>query len=241
VTLSAASARDDAGAESLVITVADTGIGIAADQLDGIFEAFRQADGGTTRQYGGTGLGLAICRNLARALGGDIAVASVVGEGTRFVLTLPLEVVEAVAPAATGDTPTGLEAASLLVVEHDPLKRGMLRMLLAAEVESTDGAADLDDALVRLEGGGVNHLLVDVSSIGEGIDGVRRLVAAAQDRGVLVTVLAATGGSPSIADLMLIGASQIVMKPIGGDALVDALRGLYDDDPLTFVTANLAA
>ena len=241
VSLATETARDEGGAEQLVITVADTGIGIAPDQLDGIFEAFRQADGGTTRQFGGTGLGLAICRNLARALGGDIAVTSVVGEGTRFVLTLPLERAEAEVPAAAADRLRVLERATMLIVQADPIVAGMLRMLLAGEVEGTEGAKGLEDALARLEGGGADHVLVDVGSIAEGLDGLRRLVAAADARGALVTLLAAQGGSPSVAELMLVGASQIVVKPIGGDALVQALAGLYDDEPQTFIAPNLAA
>ncbi len=59
-----------------MIEVSDTGIGIPADKYELIFESFRQVDAGTTRKFGGTGLGLAICRNLARAMEGDVTVRS---------------------------------------------------------------------------------------------------------------------------------------------------------------------
>jgi len=74
----------------LVLDVQDQGIGIAKEKIDLIFQPFAQADGATTRKYGGTGLGLAITRELARALGGDIAVTSEEGVGSTFRITLPL-------------------------------------------------------------------------------------------------------------------------------------------------------
>ena len=80
-----------ADGDGLVVRVADTGIGMSPDQVETVFESFRQADPSITRRYGGTGLGLAICRQLVELMDGTIEVASEPGHGTTFEVRLPQE------------------------------------------------------------------------------------------------------------------------------------------------------
>ncbi|MDZ7704889.1 MAG: ATP-binding protein, partial [Trueperaceae bacterium] len=86
--------------EALILSVRDTGIGIAPDYLPDLFKAFSQADTSYTRHYGGSGIGLALVGHICRLLGGTITVDSTLGEGSSFTVRLPVDVREASPPAA---------------------------------------------------------------------------------------------------------------------------------------------
>src|SRR5712671_657072 len=90
---------------TLEVSIADTGVGIPAENIEEVFEPFWQAEQTATRKTGGTGLGLSVTRKLARLLGGDVTVASRLGAGTTFLLTLPMKA-PAGEPVRRRDTPT---------------------------------------------------------------------------------------------------------------------------------------
>ena len=92
--------------EMVILAIQDTGIGIAPENLEKIFEKFSQADASITRRFGGTGLGLAITRRLAEAMGGTISVDSVLGKGSTFTIRLPLPLVEGVPAVVESLAPT---------------------------------------------------------------------------------------------------------------------------------------
>ena len=77
-----------------MFSVADDGIGIEAERLEGIFDRFVQADASISRKYRGSGLGLSLVKKTAEALGGTVAVESALGEGSTFTVRIPVEVIE---------------------------------------------------------------------------------------------------------------------------------------------------
>jgi CheY-like chemotaxis protein len=150
VTLRARIVEESATAMQLRFEVADTGIGISADEQKRLFSAFEQADGSMTRKYGGTGLGLAISQRLARLMGGDVGVSSQPGVGSTFWFTMRVlkAAVDAVPPAPTF-TPGAAEArlkveftgTRVLLAEDEPVNRELSLMLM----EDAGLAVDLAD------------------------------------------------------------------------------------------------
>jgi len=130
--------------EYVVFRVADSGIGMNREQLDRIFEPFKQADSSTTRKYGDTGLGLTICREFCQIMGGQITAESREGVASTFVVHLPARVEAAVsldvedrpdfAPVSpTTSPPVDPDAPTVLVIDDDPYARDILERSLSSE------------------------------------------------------------------------------------------------------------
>ena len=207
----------------LRIAVSDSGIGIPTEKHEEIFESFRQVDAGTTRKFGGTGLGLAIVRNLARALDGDVSVTSVEGEGTTFTVDLPL--IEAAAPDGAGAADRPGEP--VVVLDRNPIARGMLRTLLEPHFAAVQFAATPDEAVGMLTGAGPVLLLAEEATLkAAGDDAVAVLSAlatAAKEKRARTAVLWLKPDEAILASLKEAGADTIVAKPVAGGALVEAL------------------
>jgi signal transduction histidine kinase len=212
----------------VAISVRDSGVGIPADKLEAIFESFRQADAGTTRRFGGTGLGLAICRQLARAMGGDVSVESRVGEGSVFTVTLPL----ATPTPADAAAMLEVEAPALLIVERNPIARSLLRTLLAPHAERILFANGTEQALAALRDEPVSRVLADGATLaGEG-DALAALASIVVAKGgATVCALWQPSDESDTAALLATGVDCMLAKPVTGPLLVTTLFG-EQNDPL---------
>jgi signal transduction histidine kinase len=212
-----------ADGEQVTIEIRDTGIGIPPDKLELIFESFRQADAGTTRQFGGTGLGLAICRNIARAMGGDVTVASVPGEGSTFTVAVPLVRVEEDKAAAVENE----HGKALLIVDKNPISRAMLKTLFAPRFPALIAVGSIDEAAERIEAGGVQRIVTDEATIA--MDGD---VEAAIGRlaGVPVSLLWTNPDTADRTRLTTAGVDQLIAKPIAGAALVQTIVSVAQNE-----------
>jgi signal transduction histidine kinase/DNA-binding response OmpR family regulator len=194
VTLRVAARSTGASRCAVEFTVQDTGIGMTAGQLERLFTPFTQADASTSRRFGGTGLGLTISRHLAEQMGGGIEVRSAPGKGSRFTLTVPLDVAESVP-----DTPMRRTQQRVLVVDDHEAAREALLVHLQGAVESAEavgsGAAALELARARqAEGRPFDLCLIDFMMPGMGgVDLARALrseaVCADDARLILVTAM----------------------------------------------------
>ncbi len=171
------------------VAVRDTGIGIAADSRERLFQTFTQADASTTRRYGGTGLGLAICKRLAERMGGGVAVDSVPGEGSEFSFHFvagfdPAWQTASPAPAAPpAVAPAALLAPlRVLLVEDNAFNQQVALQMLASLGCPADLAADGRAAVAAVEQRDYELVLMDVQMpVMDGIQATR-LIRALRDR-----------------------------------------------------------
>ncbi|MEZ4386741.1 MAG: two-component regulator propeller domain-containing protein [Candidatus Krumholzibacteriia bacterium] len=214
----------------LRFAVVDTGIGIAPAKQRVIFEAFRQADGSTTRQYGGTGLGLSISASLVRLMGGELAVRSDVDRGSEFFFNVPLEQVvegapEAAAAAARDHAlPVGLR---VLVAEDNPVNQKVIQLQLDRLGHRVELVADGRQAVERTGRGDLDIVLMDVQM--PVMDGLQATRAIRQREQVLrsgrlpIVALTARAMREDAQACLDAGMDAFVSKPVDRRQLVEAM------------------
>jgi PAS domain S-box-containing protein len=178
VVVSAQLVAQEGGTLSIAFAIRDTGIGIAPEQCEHIFDGFSQAEASTARRFGGTGLGLAISQRLVRLMGGTLRVVSELGHGSVFDFTIELGVPEQPQEqAATADTAVqeaAMRGLSCLVVDDNPVARTVLREMASSFGWRVDVAADGLEALDAIGAQLARHKAYDVVFIDwrmPGLDG----------------------------------------------------------------------
>ena len=167
ISLRVALKKDSGDSATLLFITKDSGIGMTPDQQTGIFEAFAQADGSTTRRYGGTGLGLAICQLLVTLMGGKIWVESEPGKGSSFYFTVNLKKADAeLLPAGSSNElfipRHNLGGSAVLLVEDNPLNQEIATEFLSAMGISPAIAANGAEAVDMAAKGNFDLILMDI-------------------------------------------------------------------------------
>ncbi len=235
-----------AGTIPLEFAVADTGIGIPADQLDRLFQPFSQLGATAHAPQAGTGLGLAICRQLVDALGGTIEMESTPGQGTVFRFRLPVQVVDAAAApapaAASVADPPPLPPADpfaarhplrILLVDDSAVNRRLCELMLRRLGYEPDSAVDGQEALERQRLLDPDLILMDVQMPRlDGLEATRRIRAATgqADRPWIVALTAFTSAEEREAALQA-GMNAVLAKPLKAEALLASLVAAHAHGP----------
>ena len=212
----------------LTLTVRDTGIGMSADQLDRVFEAFAQVDDRATRGAEGTGLGLTITRRLIEAMGGDITVESAPGEGSTFTIRAPLEPVEETAmEAAAAAVPVDAAAAAVtrvVMIDDDAAPLALYRRQLERENHEVHTADTGEEGVALVRRVLPDLVLLDMSLPDRsGAEVLAELRADAATAGIPVAIVS---GSEREEHHAVLDAVEWLTKPVGGEALT-ALVGRF--------------
>ena len=212
----------------LELSVQDSGIGIPKDILPRLFRPFAQADTSISRRFGGTGLGLAISRRLANLMGGDIAVQSRLGEGSRFTLGVPLGLVHSPSqPLAELRQPDHSgPPLKVLLAEDNPVNQKVASAILRKFGHAVTVVADGYEAVEAVRKGDWDLVLMDVQMPGlDGLAATRR-IRALEGPKAGVPIIAVTANALKGDDVRCLeaGMNGYLAKPIEPARLAEALR-----------------
>jgi len=216
---------------SVNILVTDTGIGIAEDKIDHIFTAFEQAELSTTRKFGGTGLGLSIVKQLVELMGGTITVTSRLNFGTRFTISLPLEMREleeqVVVQTSTSANQT-LDNFSVLLVEDNKINAMVIRKFCESINLTVENAYDGLQALDKLASNQYDLIIMDNHM--PNMSGIEAIQKIRNELKLTTVVFACTADVFKEAhdEFIMSGADFVLTKPLQKNSLQNAINEFHD-------------
>ncbi len=228
VTLRVTPLRSTRGRIAVAFEVSDSGIGLTLAEIKRLFRPFSQANVSIASRFGGAGLGLSSVKQLARAMGGDIAVTQRRGGGATFTFTVamsPAEAMEGAASSADGDVPVGSPSSlRLLSVEDNPFGRVVLNAILSELGHQTEFIGQGETAPERLAQGAFDAVLMDMVLPGiDGVEAIRRIRALEAPLGQ-IPIICISGRGEDEAASRAAGADVFLVKPVSPRALAMALH-----------------
>ena len=211
----------------LKFTVQDTGIGLTADQIDKLFQAFSQADTSTTRKYGGTGLGLIICKRLVEMMDGKIWVESKPGKGSAFIFTARFKVQDA--KKEKNIYPEILQDMHMLVVDDNPVAREIMRKMLESFPGEVDTVSSGKSALEVIENKAYQLVLIDWRMPGmDGIETARKIFEKlGQSKSPRIIMITAYSLDEIRNQAKQAGIDILLYKPVTKSVLFDTIVNLF--------------
>ena len=245
VVLQVRATEDSGDSVTLLFEVTDTGIGIPPDKQGTIFDAFSQADGSTTRRFGGTGLGLSIAKRLVTLMNGTIGVESAIGQGTRFLITVPMAVQPSPQP------PVQLPVAELrnrkvCIVDDDPAGQTVLEQYTTSWLMQPSTASDAPGALALLRQAAQQKHPFDLALVDIGMpppNGIELSRMIKQDPLIAATpvIILTSYGQRGEATLATeAGAAGYLTKPLRYTQLHECLRVVLAQSPGTIGSGGLS-
>jgi PAS domain S-box-containing protein len=217
--------------QRLRVDIRDTGVGIAAEAQDTLFQRFHQADGSNTRKFGGSGLGLSITRKLAELMGGDVGFRSRLGRGSTFWFEIAAPASEAQPEPASPDT-LWLEGVRVLVVEDNPTNRLIATKMLQNLGATVETADDGEQGVAAARRSAFDLIFMDIQMpVMDGIEATRAIRALPGE--VSRTPIVATTANAmahQIEAYRAAGMNGSVAKPISPSALLTELARIVGND-----------
>ncbi len=216
-------------AMELKFAVIDTGIGIASDKVETIFESFSQADSSTTRKFGGTGLGLSISKRLVEIMQGRIWIESELGKGSTFNFTVRLLPGKGEDSLLSSSKEVNLAGKRVLIVDDTPVNLLILREFLkgwgALVAEAEDGENALREIIKRKDANDpFDLILLDCKMPGmDGFEVAKRIKEMVGTTGLSIMMLTSDNRSGDIAKCKEYGIASYLVKPIKRDSLLNSI------------------